>query len=201
MKQARILTSDEFKRLIAVIDAHRYRDRNRAIFYLSFLAGLRACEISALKLCDVVNEDGKVKPQIILDADMTKGDERNRVIVSTSLQKALQAYVDKACISHKPDDPLIKSQKGGAFSPLTIVQLFAKFFKKAGISGASSHSGRRQFITSLAENQINMRVIQVLARHKNMGTTSRYVDVNDVKLHNAVEVVGVSTAFRKKVSL
>lgn len=198
MKQARILTSDEFKRLIAVIDAHRYSDRNRAIFYLSFLGGLRACEISSLKLCDVINEDGKVKPQIILDADMTKGDERNRVIVSTSLQKALQAYVDKACVFYKQDDPLIKSQKGGAFSPLTIVQLFAKFFKKAGISGASSHSGRRQFITALAENQINIRVIQHLARHRHINTTMRYIDVNDVKLHNAVEVVGVSTAFRKK---
>jgi integrase/recombinase XerD len=87
--------------------------------------------------------------------------------------------------------PFIQSQKGGAFSPLTIAQLFAKFYEKAGISGASSHSGRRQYITALAENQINIRVIQALARHSHINTTMRYIDVNDVKLANAVEVVGL----------
>lgn len=87
--------------------------------------------------------------------------------------------------------PLITSQKGGSFSPLTIVQLFAKFYKKAGVAGASSHSGRRQYITALAENQINIRVIQALARHSHINTTMRYIDVNDIKLANAVEVVAI----------
>ena len=56
MKQARILTETEFKRVLMVIAAHRHAERNRAIFYMSFLAGLRACEISALKIADVVDE-------------------------------------------------------------------------------------------------------------------------------------------------
>ena len=189
MKQARILNKSEFKRIIAVIDAHRHSERNRAIFHLSFLSGLRACEISALKISDVADESYRIKNQIVLQAEMTKGSECNRVIVSVALQKALQSYVDAVCASKRQDLPLIQSQKGSAFSPLTIVQLFAKFYSKAGISGASSHSGRRQFITSLAENQINVRVIQALARHKHVNTTMRYIDVNDVKLQNAVEVV------------
>jgi len=191
MKQARILTASEFKRVLAVIGAHRHAERNRVIFHLSFLGGLRACEISALKITDVCDDQYKVKAQIVLTADMTKGSERNRVIVSTSLQKALQRYVNAECRTKAQHLPLIRSQKGGAFSPLTIVQLFAKFYAKAGVSGASSHSGRRQYITALAENQINMRVIQALARHSNMSTTARYVDVNDVKLANAVEVVDI----------
>ena len=62
---------------------------------------------------------------------------------------------------------------------------------QAGIVGASSHSGRRQFITTLAENQVNVRVIQALARHRHLNTTMRYIDVNDRKLEKAVEVVGV----------
>jgi len=64
---------------------------------------------------------------------------------------------------------------------------FARFYDKAGIKGASGHSGRRQFITTLAEKQINVRVIQALARHRQLNTTMRYIDVNDVKLQNAVE--------------
>ena len=191
MKQARILTKSEFKRIIAVIDAHRHSERNRAIFYLSFLGGLRACEISSLKISDVVDDNYKVKNQILLHATQTKGSESNRVIISIALQKALQRYIDAVCASKRQDQPLIQSQKGNAFSPLTIVQLFAKFYAKAGIAGASSHSGRRQFITSLAENQINVRVIQALARHKHVNTTMRYIDVNDVKLQNAVKVVSI----------
>jgi len=190
-KQARVLTNAEFKRVIAVIDAHKYSERNRAIFYLSFLGGLRACEISALKLSDIVDDNRKVKTQIVLNAHMTKGSQRNRVIVSTALQKALQRYVDAVCVFKAPNAPLIVSQKGGSFSPLTIVQLFAKFYAKAGVSGASSHSGRRQYITALAENQINIRVIQALARHSHVSNTLRYIDVNDVKLANAVEVVKI----------
>ena len=191
MKQARILTTAEFKRVLAVIDAHKYKERNRAIFHLSFLGGLRACEISALRISDVVDDNFVVKTQIVLQANMTKGHERYRVIVSSVLQKELKRYVDAVCASKAPNTPLITSQKGGNFSPLTIVQLFAKFYAKAGVDGASSHSGRRQYITALAENQINIRVIQALARHSHINTTMRYIDVNDVKLANAVEVVKI----------
>ena len=191
MKQARILEGNEFKRIIAVIEAHKHSERNRAIFYLSYSAGFRACEIAALKISDVVDESGQVKSQIVLQANMTKGSQRNRVFVSSALQKALKRFVDRVCAFKAPNMPFIQSQKGGHFRALTIVQLFAKFYKKAGISGASSHSGRRQFITSLAENQINVRVIQALARHSNVSTTMLYIDTNDVKLANAVEVVSI----------
>ena len=43
----------------------------------------------------------------------------------------------------------------------------------------------------MAENQVNVRVIQALARHRHLNTTMRYIDVNDRKLEKAVEVVGV----------
>ena len=95
------------------------------------------------------------------------------------------------CCNYSVNDAFVMSQKGGSFTPLTIVQLFARLYKQAGIVGASSHSGRRQFITTLAENQVNVRVIQALARHRHLNTTMRYIDVNDTKLEKVVEVVGV----------
>ena len=122
---------------------------------------------------------------------MTKGNERQRVMVNSSLRKALQKYVDSVCINYGVNDALIQSQKGGSFTPLTVEQLFARLYKQAGIVGASSHSGRRQFITTLAENQVNVRVIQALARHRHLNTTMRYIDVNDTKLEKAVELMTV----------
>jgi integrase/recombinase XerD len=138
---------------------------------------------------DVIDDERQVKSQIVLEKHMTKGNERQRVIVNSSLRKELQKYVNNACCDYSRNDAFIKSQKGDSFSALTIVQLFARLYKKSGIEGASSHSGRRQFITTLAEKQVNVRVIQALARHRNLNTTMRYIDINDKKLGNAVELV------------
>jgi len=69
------------------------------------------------------------------------------------------------------------------------VNLFKRLYKMAGIDGASSHSGRRQFVTQLADRGINARLVQVLARHKHLSTTQRYIDVNENALRNAVELL------------
>ena len=191
MKQARILNKTECKRVLAVVDSNKYSQRNRAVLYLSFYAGLRACEIASLRLHDVVDDERQVKSQIVLEKHMTKGNERQRVMLNHTLKKELQKYVDSGCCDYSRNDAFIKSQKGNSFSALTIVQLFARLYKKSGIEGASSHSGRRQFITTLAEKQVNVRVIQALARHRNLNTTMRYIDINDKKLGNAVELVGI----------
>ena len=187
MKQARLLTKQEYKRVLDVIESNKHAERNRACVYLSFYAGLRACEISSLRLHDVVDEERKVKSEIVLEKHMTKGNQRQRVMLSTALRKELQRYVDDVCRTYSRNDAFIKSQKGTAFTPLTMSQLFARFYKNAGIEGASSHSGRRQFITTLAEAQVNVRVIQALARHSHLNTTMRYIDINDKKLEAAVE--------------
>jgi len=190
MKQAKLLTPAEQKRVYAVVDAHRYRTRNSAIFAFSFFAGLRACEIAALKVGDVFGRDGEVRDTVYLTAGQTKGDEANTVLVSKRLAKALVAYA-AAYPRHtsNPSASLFFSAKRGGFSAQTIVNLFARFYALAGIKGASSHSGRRQFLTELADKGVNVRVIMALARHKDISTTMRYIDFSESKLRNAIELV------------
>ena len=189
MKQAKLLTDAERKRVTAVINAHRYAARNHTIFALSFYAGLRACEIAGLRVSDVFDGDGTVRDTIYLAAEQTKGDEGATVLVSRRLAKALLAYAAQyPNHTKRPEASLFFSAKGGGFSAQTIVNLFARFYKLAGIKGASSHSGRRQFLTELADKGINARVIQALARHKHLNTTMRYIDLNENKLRNAIEL-------------
>jgi len=190
MKQAKLLTDAEQKRVHAVIDAHRYSTRNRTIFAFSYFAGLRACEIAGLKVGDAYDAQGRVRDTIYLVAGQTKGDDGNTVLVGKKLAKALAAYAS-AHPAHiaKPNAPLFFSAKRGGFSAQTIVNLFARFYGLAGIKGASSHSGRRQFLTELADKGVNVRVIQALARHKDISTTQRYIDYNESKLRNAIELV------------
>ena len=189
MKQAKLLSNAEFKRLTAVINSIRYSERNHTIVALSFYAGMRACEIAALRVCDVINSDGKVKDTIYLNAAQTKGSENTTILVNTKLQKQLYKYLKiHTELLEKPNRALIFSAKGAGFSAQTIVNLFKRLYGLAGIEGASSHSGRRQFVTRLADQGINARLVQSLARHKHLSTTQRYIDVNENALRNALEV-------------
>jgi integrase/recombinase XerD len=189
MKQAKLLSNAEFKRLTAVINSIRYSERNHTIVALSFYAGMRACEIAALRVCDVINSDGKVKDTIYLSAAQTKGSENTTILVNTKLQKQLYKNLKiHTELLEKPNRALIFSAKGAGFSAQTVVNLFKRLYELAGIEGASSHSGRRQFVTRLADQGINARLVQSLARHKHLSTTQRYIDVNENALRNALEV-------------
>ena len=190
MKQAKLLSNAEFKRLTAVINSIRYSERNHTIVALSFYAGMRACEIAALRVCDVINSDGKVKDTIYLSAAQTKGSENTTILVNTKLQKQLYKYLKiHSELLVNPNKSLIFSAKGTGFSAQTIVNLFKRLYGLAGIEGASSHSGRRQFVTNLADQGINVRLVQALARHKHLSTTQRYIDLNENTLRAAVELV------------
>ena len=62
-------------------------------------------------------------------------------------------------------------------------------YPKCGLADASSHSGRRTFITRLANKGVGVRVLAALAGHSSIATTQRYIDVNDAQLANAVELL------------
>ena len=190
MKQAKLLTEPEFRRLAAIVNSLRYQTRNQTIIALSFYAGLRACEIAALHVGDVLDEAGGVKDTIYLSADQTKGSDGGTVLVNTKLRRQLLKFAKQNPVhTSNRSAPLLFSAKGGGFTAQTIVNLFKRLYEMAGIDGASSHSGRRQFVTQLADRGINARLVQVLARHKHLSTTQRYIDVNENALRNAVELL------------
>jgi len=190
MKIARVIEDAEFKRVIAVINSYKHKERNKVIFYLSYGLGLRACEIAALKITDVVDEYGVVKVEILLKKEQTKGSDANSLIVSEQLQKRLQYYVNVTTF-RKSNLAFIQSQKGAGFTGLTITQLFKKFYGRAGIYLASGHSGRRRVATVLNAQGVNIKIIQHLMRHKNISTTMRYIETDSGQLRKAIELVTI----------
>lgn len=189
MKQAKVLNEAETKRLLAVVEAGRHAERNRMAVMLSHLAGLRVGEIASLRISDVFDGEGNARDQIMLKAAYTKGHQARTVFVSQKLKRELSRYRVSLAEDIRSDAPLLKTQKNSAFSANTLCQLFAELYRKAGIDGASSHSGRRSFITKLAHKGVSAKVIMTLAGHKHLTTTQRYIDVNDEMLKAAVEVV------------
>ena len=66
-------------------------------------------------------------------------------------------------------------------------QLLQHVYERSGHKGATSHSGRRSFITELASKGV--RVLAELSGNRSIATTQRYIDVNDDMLRKAVELV------------
>lgn len=189
MKQAKTLKPDEIKRVLAHITTRRHSVRDRMIVLTSFLSGMRAHELASLILSDVVDEKGNVRDEIVLEPSQTKGRRARRVFVNAKLKRELATYIKIACPGVALSAPLFRSQKRRAFSANTMCQLFLNIYAECGIKGASSHSGRRTFITNLASKSVSVRVLAVLAGHSSIATTQRYIDVNDQQLRNAVELV------------
>ena len=134
----------------------------------------------------------EVNTEIVLRSWQTKGSKAQTVILGTQLRTELEVYLQElTAAALNPTAPLIQSQKGAAFSSQTIQNLFRTLYAAAHVEHASSHSGRRTFITNLSEKGVSVRVIQELARHSSLVTTQRYIDVSVDKLRCAVESVTI----------
>ena len=188
MKQAKTLTERDIKTLLAYCSTRRYAQRDRAIVLVSHLAGLRAKEIAALTIGDVLADDGTIREEFTLTPQQTKGSKSRRVFLCAKLRKELGVYV-KTLGLQKQDTHLFSTQKSQAFSANTLCQLLIEIYRNCGIAGATSHSGRRTFITNLAAKGVSVRVLAELAAHASISTTQRYIDVNDEQLRAAVELV------------
>ena len=190
MAQAKTLTKDELSRVLDYINTRRFAQRNRAMMLLTHLAGLRIGEVACLRWSDVTNQDGTVKEEIRLLPDMTKGRHARTVFVNIKLREELQAYAAQAkCIDRSY--PFFASQKSikTGFSANSLAQTFALLYEGAGLEGASSHSGRSTFLTSLANKGTAIHILKTLAGHRSISTTAAYLYSSPTQLKAAVELV------------
>lgn len=199
MAQAKVLTERELKKVLQYCNQHKHPTRNRAMLMMTHLAGLRVGEVAALKVKDVLNDDGEIKDEVYLTADQTKGSRGRTVLIPKRLQIELKQYLitkyglEKLAVVNFTDTtvalfPTQKYPKRG-FTANTLAQHFHYLYQRAGITGASSHSGRRGFITNLADKGIHVRVLMALAGHQSIATTQKYIDLNPKMMRTAVEMI------------
>ena len=187
-KQAKILSSDHVDDLLFFAERSRHPDRNRVIVLLSIKAGLRAGEIANLTWSMVANAAGGVGNIIELRDDAAKKGSGRCIPIHSDLRAALDRLGGRSGI----DDPVVRSERGGHINSNSIVNWFATAYATLGLKNCSSHSGRRTFITRAArlvhKTGGSLRDVQLLAGHRSIQTTQRYID-------------GDSDAQRKLISL
>lgn len=175
---ARVLESDDVRRLIERTSRSRSPERNAIIVLLSYKAGLRASEISGLTWPMVLKPNGRLAEHITVSKHIAKCGSGRRIPVHPDLLAALRRYHRW---SGRPDDgPVVRSERGGRMTPRSIVNWFHGLYSGLGLDGCSSHSGRRTFITRSARiiSKVggSLRDVQELAGHRALTTTERYIE-------------------------
>lgn len=174
--KARILTEPIIRKALAAVQKRTANRRDQVMILLSLRAGLRACEIAGLEWPMVLDPTGSLATTIAIPDAIAKMGSGRRIPVHTDLRKALLALAGPAFRT----GPIVKSARGGALRPNSIVNWFVMLFSEIGAEGCSSRSGRRTFITNAARNAhksgATLRDVQLLAGHKSIKVTQRYID-------------------------
>lgn len=177
-KQAKILSDRQVKMVLVYLAGTRRPLRNRVIFLLSVKSGLRAKEIAALCWSMVLTATGDVSDCIALESVAAKGNSGRMIPMNKELRAALIELRGERAVAHT--ERVISSERSSQMSAQSIVNLFQRWYRDVGLVGCSSHSGRRTFITNLSRNITrvggSLRDVQMLAGHKNLQTTQRYIE-------------------------
>ena len=118
----------------------------------------------------MVDEQRTVKAEIVLAAAMTKSKRAQRIFVSKNMLQQLKRYVSELCQSSR-DHYLFSTQKNSHFKANTATQHLHRLVTRAGIVGATSHSGRRTWLTELSAKGVGVRVLTEMAGHAGIQTT------------------------------
>jgi integrase len=175
-RQAKTITPVQVDALMQHIRGRKDAARCRVIILLSLRAGLRAAEIAKLEWPMVLDATGKVGQTIELEDRIAKKKHGRRIPIHPELRSALVALQRKRFT----DGPVIQSRRGGHMKPNSLVNWFKALYRELGFGGCSSHSGRRTFITQVArvipQAGGSLRDVQLLAGHRSLVTTERYID-------------------------
>jgi integrase len=175
-KQAKTLTKQQLAAALRRAGRGRYPDRDRAMVLLSVKAGLRAGEIAKLTWPMVLDSQGRLSGYIALHDAAAKKRSGRTIPLHLQLIRALMLLKQQ----HGASGPVIRSERGNALRPGSVVNWFRRLYGDLGFQGCTSHSGRRTFITNAARLVFkaggSLRDVQQLAGHRSIEHTQAYID-------------------------
>ena len=160
-----VLSPEEVRRLLDAAPGLKYK----AALSVAYGAGLRASEVVSLKVCDIDSE------RMLIRVEQGKGRKDRYVMLSPHLLELLRAWWKAG----HPQGWLFPGQN--RVNPLSTRQLNRAFHAAAHTAEikkrVSLHTLRHSFATHLLEQNIDIRVIQVLLGHAKLDSTALYTRV------------------------
>lgn len=177
----KIITETEMKLLLEGIEPTDFQ--RIAIFELLYGCGLRVSEVCSLRYSDIYLEQGYIK-------FTAKGNKQRMLPISTAVKRALQDYfqfqrIDQVGVN---SIPCFLNSKGLHVTRQQIHSMVKYEIQKQGLSpDISAHTFRHAFATHLLDGGADLRIVQELLGHENIGTTQIYTHVQTKKMRAAYD--------------
>jgi integrase/recombinase XerC len=164
-----VLDSDTVTRLLEIPDDEPLAQRDRALLELFYSSGLRLAELAALDWLDLDLDEGSVRV-------LGKGSKTRIVPVGRKAIEALQALrlsaTDRA-------GPVFRSRRGGRLGARAIQLRLVHWAQKQGLwQRVHPHLLRHSFASHLLESSGDLRAVQELLGHADIGTTQIYTHLD-----------------------
>lgn len=174
-KLPRVLSYDEVDRILRAPPLDTPRGvRDSAMIHLMYASGLRVSELCSLKLGELDRRLGTVSP-------LGKGGKRRIVPVGQVALERLDAYVDLVRAHGKgadKDPHLFLSPRGKRFTRQGFWKLLKAYARACGVTTPTSpHKLRHSFATHLLRGGADLRAVQAMLGHADLGTTEIYTRV------------------------
>jgi integrase/recombinase XerD len=176
----KVLSREQVNRLINTPSPEStFYTRDVAILELLYASGLRASELCGLKLNDLQLREGLVRI-------FGKGSKERIVVpVGQAAVAAIERYLDdcRPNLLKAPTDVLFLSRTGRPLDRVRLWQLVEGYGKSSGLlKEISPHVLRHCFATHLLSGGADLRVVQELLGHADVGTTQIYTHVDSTRL-------------------
>ncbi|MBF8263294.1 MAG: Tyrosine recombinase XerC [Parachlamydiales bacterium] len=176
-----VMTMSEVDQLLAQPQTDDFiGSRDKAILELLYATGMRVSEMCSLRINDLSDSFVKVKG---------KGRKERLIPVGRRAIEAIDHYlIHFRGKVDDPDAPLFISQKGKRIHRISVWSRIRSYAKSAQIDKAiSPHTLRHSFATHLLENGADLRLIQDMLGHEDIGTTDRYTHLANSHVKTAFQ--------------
>lgn len=180
-----VLSLPEIDAIEAAIDLSKPEGvRDLAIVEVLFSCGLRISELCSLKLSELYLEEGYIRVH-------GKGRKERLVPIGDSaIDRLRQWFAVRQGCKVKPgeeDFVFVSLRRGKRLSRISLFVYIKEYAAKAGIrKNISPHTFRHSFATQLLEGGANLRAIQAMLGHEDIGTTEIYMHVDKTHLRREI---------------
>ena len=183
-KQSKTLNKSQIEMMRTYLRSKRNGLRNETIFLFSVKGGLRAKEISQLSWKEVCDSGGEVSDHIRLTDRSSKGKSGRIIPLNKDLRRNLTELLDNQRKTYRSFNIetsfIVRTERSPFTTSQTVVNMFYGWYRRLGLLGCSSHSGRRTFITETSKKISlvggSLRDIQMMVGHSSLQTTQRYIE-------------------------
>lgn len=158
-------------------------ERDRCILTLFLNCGLRLSELVGINLNDVIHNNATLRV-------LGKGNKERIVYLNPACVEAIDAYMAVRPKDHVKDrEALFLSHRGSRISPKTVQAMVKKYLAKIGLTGPgySVHKLRHTAATLMYRyGDVDIRVLQDILGHANLGTTEIYTHTSDSQMEAAI---------------